>query len=248
MSYPSDDEGADSNRGGLSLKTVYTIARRFVQWTLALCGLLATCLADGVRTESGPDLKTLEAMHAAACALPDTGDSQWHIRSLYDCETKTLYVPYQLWTGARWDGDRTATCMHEADSRFVVNGVSATVIVGPVEWTNPETRAVESIWRRDKENGSKSQYFVCHETGIGRVYDSRGPWSWAPGRCKFPAGPGWKIGQRRHCRGTSIEIIGVSVAENGTITDLWFKWWYGATLDHVYRYVPNIGMTHAWPQ
>jgi hypothetical protein len=68
------------------------------------------------------------------------------------------------------------------------------------------------------------------------------------GRCKFPAGPGWKIAQRRYCRGTSIEIIGVSIAENGNITDLWFKWWYNLTLDHVYRYVPNIGMTHAWPQ
>ncbi len=27
-----------------------------------------------------------------------------------------------------------------------------------------------------------------------------------------------------------------------------FKWWAGDTLDHVYRYAPNYGMTNAWDQ
>ena len=31
-------------------------------------------------------------------------------------------------------------------------------------------------------------------------------------------------------------------------TYLTFEWWTGSTLDHVYRYKPEYGMTNAWPQ
>ena len=111
--------------------------------------------------------------------------------------------------------------------------------VGPLveDWLErhyPERRA--KVWNRLK---------ALHG---GRVYDSRGPIYWTPGRCKFPAGPGWKIAERRHCQDTSIEITGVSIDENGDLVELLFKWWFDSTLDHIYRYAPNIGMTHAWPQ
>ena len=102
--------------------------------------------------------------------------------------------------------------MHEADNEFRVNGSSVTRIRGPEEWHNPRSGKEETVWVRAKADGSKTQYFTCHENGIGRVYDSRGPRHYVSGRC------------------------------------LIFKWWTESTLDHIYRYVPEYGMTHAWEQ
>ena len=51
--------------------------------------------------------------------------------------------------------------MHRANSFFNVNNDSLTTIKGPKKWENPKTRSEETIWIRDKANGSKTQYFVC---------------------------------------------------------------------------------------
>ena len=138
--------------------------------------------------------------------------------------------------------------MHEADNEFRVNGSSVTRIRGPEEWHNPRSGKEETVWVRAKADGSKTQYFTCHENGIGRVYDSRGPRHYVSGRCKFPAGHEWQIGKRQECGSTAIEITYVGLDEKGHVEDLIFKWWTGATLDHIYRYVPEYGMTHAWEQ
>ena len=138
--------------------------------------------------------------------------------------------------------------MHPSDSLFYVNGVSATTISGPEKWQNPLTGETESYWSRKKVDGSKTQLFTCHNLGIGRVYDSRGPWHYPSGRCKFPTGYGWKIENRRYCEDTSIEIIAVTLDEENNLESLTFKWWYGTTLDHIYRYAPNKGMVRAWQQ
>ena len=168
--------------------------------------------------------------------------------NLYDCKTRNLYIPYQLWTGATWDGDKTRPCMHEANSRFAVNRRSPTAIRGPGEWRNPTTGETYTVWTRAKVNGKKVQHFTCHGKGIGRVYDSRGPRYYKTGRCKFPAGHGWEIGKRRSCRNTSIEIVNISLDSTGHVKALEFKWWVRGRLDHIYRYVPEYGSTNAWRQ
>ena len=193
------------------------------------------------------------AFHDRACASYPSRSNPWHISNLYDCSTRTLYVPYHLWTGAEWDGSQTpaASCMHAAATEFNVNGTSVTRINGPVQWTNQVTGTVESIWVRTKADGSKIQHFTCHGKGIGRVYDSRigrAHRHWAPGRCKFPAGNGWQVGKRRSCNSTSIEITEIEIDEDGAMVHLTFKWWAGQNLDHIYRYVPNYGMANAWDQ
>lgn len=211
--------------------------------TVAGVGLaigVAGCLATN---RAAPESASL---HQLACQTPTTNPSPWHIANLYDCATQALYIPYQLWTGATWDGAKEGDCMHRATSRFDVNASSPTTINGPKPWTNPETGRDELMWVREKANGSKVQYFTCHEKGIGRVYDSRGPRSYPTGRCKFPAGFGWKLLERRHCEATSIEITKVDLDHNRNLEAIEFKWWFDATLDHVYRYVPNYGMTNAW--
>ena len=80
------------------------------------------------------------------------------------------------------------------------------------------------------------------------MFDSRGPRYYAVGRCKFPAGYGWKISERRHCLDTSIEITSVALDDENNLRSLTFKWWYRSTLDHIYQYKPNTGMVNAWQQ
>jgi hypothetical protein len=190
----------------------------------------------------------VDAVHENACSGPRKSDSPWNIQELYNCETQYLFIPYQLWTGAQWDGDKSAPCMHPSDKLFFVNFLSATTIRGPSEWESPLTGETVTIWSREKVSGSKTQYFTCHELGIGRVYDSRGPRHYVTGRCKFPAGCGWNVGERRECLDTSIEIIALSLDTENNLKDLTFKWWTGGRLDHIYRYAPDKGMTNAWPQ
>ena len=155
--------------------------------TCALVAILVTGPAPAARSEAAAGRE----FHDLACAAWPASSSPWHVTNLYDCETRALYIPYQLWTGASWDGSAEGPCMHEADSRFEVNGTSPTRIRGPVAWSNPRTGERHTVWERSKDDGSKAQYFTCHETGIGRVYDSRGPRYYESGRCKFPAGYGW---------------------------------------------------------
>lgn len=191
---------------------------------------------------------SMGALHSAVCENSQAALTPWSLRQLYDCSTRALFIPYQLWTGAPWDGNRDAPCMHSADTLFNVNGRSTTTIQGPREWTNPVTGEKEIIWIRDKVSGRKTQYFTCHEKGVGRVHDSRWNSAWGTGRCKFPAGYGWRISERRYCVDTSIEIVAIEMNGETELTSMEFKWWYGENFDHIYKYAPEKGMLNAWKQ
>ena len=219
---------------------------------IALTGILlaGACRigADTMADEGVPDSAD-SAFHEAACADYEPSTDPWRMSNLYDCDTRTIYVSYHLWTGMPWDGSKDGSCMHAADTEFAVNGTSLTRIEGPIEWHNPVADVTESVWIRTKVDGSKTQYFTCHDNGIGRVYDrrvNRQDRHWATGRCKFPAGDGWRFGERRSCDATSIEITDIGISESGHLTHLTFKWWSGSTLDHIYRYEPDYGMANSW--
>lgn len=176
-------------------------------------------------------------------ALEKKSDAPWSIVNLYNPENNTIFIPYQLWTGMGWHGDKDAPCMHQANSFFSVNGASDTTITGPFEWQG------ESVWYREKANGSKQQYFVCNPKGIGRVYDSRYPKrEFAPGRCKFPAGYGWQIGVERECIDTSITITKILFDSSFDLFALEFEWRTNGYHDHSYRYEVGYGMSDAWKQ
>jgi hypothetical protein len=201
----------------------------------------------GCSTQSAGQEVGAEELRKVACegALPHR--SPWHIANLHDCATNSLYIPYQLWTGEAWDGRRDVGCMHPAAKEFLVNRRSRTRIDGPIKWNG------QDVWARVKTNGAKSQYFVCHAKGIGRVYDSRRPdWRPAPGRCKFPAGLGWKIGVARDCDHTRTKILDVELDDAGRLFALRFEWFYESrgtfVHDHDYRYQVGKGMTHAEKQ
>ena len=193
-------------------------------------------------------IKTMLELHNFACVDKSRNSEAWGKNSLYDCKSQKLYIPYQLWTGAIWDGNKTNSCMHTANSAFNVDGDSPTTIKGPRDWRNNKSGKTEQIWARDKVDGSKSQYFTCHEKGIGRVYDSRRARTYLSGRCKFPAGDSWVLAKRGYCKNTSIEIIDLVFNNKGVLQSMRFKWWTGGNFDHIYRYLPNYGMSDAWKQ
>jgi len=209
---------------------------------------ISACSTTVVINNPYPDL-----VHEAACATETKkSDSVWHISNLYDCEKREIFIPYQLWSGEAWDGNKLSACMHDANTLFYVNGKSGTTIKGPKRWHHPWLNTDIDVWYREKTNGSKQQYFTCHEKGIGRVYDSRRG-HYSLGRCKFPAGFGWQIGVERDCNETSIEITKVELDIHSNLSAIEFKWWFennnGEFVhDHSYRYEPNIGSVNAWEQ
>ena len=219
-----------ANRHGLALLT------------MVCASLLSGCVLS---TSDARDLQRTLAV--AACGTPEpAGGSPWHFQRLFNCDDETFYIPFQLWTGAKWNGDREAGCMHAVDHTFMVNGTSQTRISGPYERVNPISATRENYWKREKLQVPKVQYFTCHELGIGHVFDNRFPKDYASGRCEFPAGPGWQVGQKRQCDNTTIEVTRFELNAERELNAIEFKWWYGNTLDHVYRYVREQGMTAAW--
>ena len=42
-----------------------------------------------------------ESIHERARAAPPD-EAAWHISNLYDCRSRSLYIPYHLWTGMAW--------------------------------------------------------------------------------------------------------------------------------------------------
>lgn len=98
-------------------------------------------------------------LHDAVCKtqLVNSG-SLWFIGSLYDCRERELFIPYQLWSGAEWTGDKFAPCVHQAGTEFLVNGTDLTFISGPLEYHDRESGKKTKVWSRKKDNRDKEQY------------------------------------------------------------------------------------------
>ena len=110
----------------------------------------------------------------------------------YDSNTKTRFIPIELWTGGERDGTRELR-MIPANLSFGKR--SEKRITGPVVWTKPGTAEAMQIYER--HNQGKKQLFALSSRGdgLGRVFDSR------YGRdcvdeVKFPLGL-WKDGETR---------------------------------------------------
>ena len=203
------------------------------------------------RSQSGP-LSTAERL-------------AWSKQNVYDPETDTYYIPYHLWTGAYWDGNKNENViLQSADTVFLVNGVSETRINGPETWRHPYLDKEFKVYRRTKSNRDKVQLFVFHENGIGRVYDHRPTRSYDryyDGKeVKFPAGWGWKIGVpqtfsftiwdngKKRSMTTTIEITAIEFDHESVMTALKYNYSVNGILDHKYVYSPRKGMVVAREQ
>ena len=187
----------------------------------------------------------------------------WSKQNLYDPETDTYYIPYQLWTGAYWDEVKNENVvLHAVGTVFLVNGGDETHINGPEIWRHPYFDQEVEVYRRTKTSRDKVQLFAFHENGIGCVYDHR-PYSrsydrYYDGReVKFPAGWGWKVGvpqtfsftiwenDVRKSRMTTIEINAMEFDYEGVMTGLKYDYSVNGILDHKYVYQPRKGMVVA---
>ena len=218
-------------------------------WTLrsAALILLACGLFFGFVTPIWAEDTPAGGFHKLACASHPPSSSPWHVKNLYDCKTRELFVPYQLWTGADWDGRKDGPCMHKADNTFSVNDRSLTRISGPKNGEIPK-------WTQRRWSGSGKR-FKGGRCSISPVMKKGSAGCTTAGALDITGtdaassrGKGWKVGVKRECLSTSLEITHVGLDDKGHLSEIKFKYWSRDRLDHIYRYVPNQGMTNAWKQ
>jgi hypothetical protein len=186
----------------------------------------------------------------SASTVPSVGadTDHWHRKNLYDAAARAYYIPYQLWTGARWDGGRQPE-PHDVDIRFM----KEKSIEGPIRWNHPYLKREFSVYRR--LNRGKEQLFAFYPNGIGRVYDNRER-RYYDADIKFPAGPGWKVGvpvdfkqrfwrdgeSRDNIRTVTIEITDLRFDRDEVLEEMTYRYSVNGRLDHEYSYRPNLGM------
>ncbi|MGH1487292.1 MAG: hypothetical protein ACRBCI_13850 [Cellvibrionaceae bacterium] len=196
-------------------------------------------------------LSAAERLHQHACAIkPYVHDNPWHIANLYDCTTRELYVPYQLWSGAEWNGDKQGPCMHAVDHRSVLSQPSdqyssgEIIRKGPISWHDKHTGETLKVWERIRPSINSRKYYTCHPRGIGIIHNlSRPNEKYIRGLCRAPAGFGWKIGKRRVCIKTTVEIDELVLDKNNLLESLYVKYWFRDKLKYRYLYKPNQGTT-----
>jgi len=195
-------------------------------------------------------VSSAEELHQQTCSSQAPAvDSPWHITHLYDCSTKKMFIPYQLWSGGHWSGDKQASCMHEVNQSTPLTRLGDdsqsgdTIIRGPILWEDPHTGEKLKVWERRLDNYNSLKYYACHKRGIGIVHNLNKPHiNYIRGLCRAPAGFGWKIGKRRTCIKTTVEIISVTLDENGDLDSLTTDYWFRDKLSYRYTYKPNKGV------
>ena len=211
-------------------------------------------LASEVSIKKQSDIKS-----AFAKASKTKASSFWHFSNLYDKSSDSFFIPYHLWSGAKWDGVKSSEkCIHKTKTTWnytnARNQMSKGKITSPVKFTHPSSSEVFQTFEWKSKKGS--QNLICHEKGMARIYDFRFEKAGlldSPilnGReCKFPAGFGWQIGVSQDCN--------PEAPKQTTVTELIFdedynlvKMVYTYTqkegfsaqaADDYYEYVPNKG-------
>jgi len=181
----------------------------------------------------------------------------------YNSSTKERFIPVELFTGIKWDGE------HELILKEASTSACATVsgktrpcdnynITGPfktetnntkIEWAGNEV----SYYRRtfNIRGGKVESFFTINNSrdGLVRIYDKRKQWgarTYDGLGSKFPLGY-WKQGEVRTYdsrRSTRIEIIEL----DGPNHCLTFRWVIGLgkkrNQDNIYTFCPERGFTN----
>jgi len=153
-----------------------------------------------------------------------SASNAWHFNNLYDASSGSFFIPYQLWSGAKWDGVKSVEkCMHKANTTWKFtnprNKQSKGKISSPVKFTHPSSGETLQTFEWKSKRGS--QHLICHDRGLARIYDYRfekAGFLDSPilngTECKFPAGFGWKIGVSQDCN--------PGAPKQTTVTELFF--------------------------
>ena len=138
-----------------------------------------------------------------------SASNPWHFNNLYDASSDSFFIPYQLWSGAKWDGVKLVEkCMHKVNTTWKYtnarNKQTKGKITSPVKFTHPSSGNVFETFEWKSKRGS--QNLICHEKGMARIYDFRFEKAGLLDspildgtECKFPAGFGWQIGVSQDC-------------------------------------------------
>ena len=52
-------------------------------------------------------------------SLNNKSSNPWHITNLYSKEDDSFFIPYHLWSGSSWDGNKNSeNCMHDAKKKM----------------------------------------------------------------------------------------------------------------------------------
>lgn len=183
----------------------------------------------------------------------------WSKANLFDTKTKTYYIPYELWTGASWNGVKEKK-LHKADW---THKRGDRTIKGWRPWNHPKlNNQVFNVYHRFHNRRNKTQLFIMRDKGWGRVYDSRPEKDredYFDGGVKFPAGGGWKLGERFHScqrrwrvgrkrrrpwRRLAVEIAkgGMKWGKNDILESLTYMYYINGELNNSYIYEPNGGL------
>ena len=194
----------------------------------------------------------LNTMTKKVCNSKNNSSSPWNINNLYDCKTKSFFIPYQLWSGAEFDGDKKKSINHQVNKKTLTpygnkGKLQPLSIIGTRKWISPEDNIEYNIYIRERSRKGKIQYFTANTMGIGRVYDNRDERYYTEPRMKFPAGHGWRLHEQRSLGITDIEIIDMTF-NNNILVGITFKWWLNGNLDHIYHYKVNEGVVTSLKQ
>jgi len=138
-----------------------------------------------------------------------SASNPWYFNNLYDASSDSFFIPYHLWSGAKWDGVKSVEkCMHKANTTWTYfnprNTKSKGKIISPVKYPHPSSGEVFQTFEWKGRKGS--QNYICHSKGLARIYDHRFKKAGLLDspilngtECKFPAGFGWQIGVSQDC-------------------------------------------------
>ena len=138
-----------------------------------------------------------------------SASNPYHFINLYDASSDSFFIPYQLWSGAKWDGVKSVEkCMHKANTTWTYfnprNTKSKGKIISPVKYPHPSSGEVFQTFEWKGRKGS--QNYICHAKGLARIYDHRFKKAGLLDspilngtECKFPAGFGWQIRVSQDC-------------------------------------------------
>ena len=177
----------------------------------------------------------------------------------------TRFIPLELIVGAAWSGEKTITYPSGTFSEGVDQG-SASVWVGPRQWTHPKTGRTLTVYDRTRGGrNAATQIFAVRDdlTAIGRVADSRFGISACDQEAKYPLGL-WRQGETRsfdytcwHGDSPRAQVASLTIHEidfdyGGREHCLKIEWLLRAkddarAVDHrIYIFAPGRGVVRQW--
>ncbi|NMP30038.1 hypothetical protein HII17_00565 [Thalassotalea sp. M1531] len=204
-------------------------------------------------------IRFLSIILFSSSAFAGDGKTVWD--NAYNSKTKQRYIPVELFTGAKWDGEHqltfkevsTIACASSSGKRcdkyYVTGPFKTEKNDTKIEWASNEIPYYLRTFST-RRMGKVESFFTINNSrdGLVRIYDKRKQWgarTYSGLGSKFPLGY-WQQGEVRvyeSRRPTKIEIIEL----NGPDHCLTFRWVIGKgerkNMDNNYTFCPNRGFT-----